>query len=92
MSKIIRIVAGGLLAVSATAAYGFPDFAETEVNDTKVLANVTPALNPGDGLTGVSTGTTGVGVDYFRVNIAGAPLGIYRSRLNRRIKSLGLGE
>jgi hypothetical protein len=92
MSKITRVLAGGLLAVGVSTAYAFPDFAETEPNDTKALANVTPALNPGDGLTGVSTGSTGAAVDYFKVNINGGALGIYRNRLTKTTNTTASGN
>jgi hypothetical protein len=55
-------------------------YSELEPNDSKTAANAF-TLMPGDAIQGVSTGSTGVGLDYFRVKTTYLPLGVYRHQL-----------
>lgn len=66
------------LAGTAIASVAQAQFSEVEPNDTKLTANPVVGITPGGTITGVSTASTGVGVDYFRVQTSAAPLGLYR--------------
>jgi hypothetical protein len=66
------------LAGTAIASVAQAQFSEVEPNDTKLTANPVVGITPGGTITGVSTASTGTGVDYFRVQTSAAPLGLYR--------------
>jgi len=68
------------LALAAGTVWAV-DTPEVEPNDSKAAATVVNLLNPGDSLSGNSTSATGVGLDYFRVNMPVQAAGIYRNRL-----------
>jgi len=73
--------AAGILAASAAAQVNNP---EIEANDAKLTATTANSGGAGmvltDFITGTSISATGVGLDYFRVRTATAPLAIYRHR------------
>jgi hypothetical protein len=73
------IAALALSVAAATASAAI--FNETEPNDTKATANIVAGITAGDSIVGNSTSSSGVGIDYFDVRVATAPLGIYRHRL-----------
>jgi hypothetical protein len=54
-------------------------FTETEPNGTKAQANAFTVVD-GDMITGTSTSSSGVGLDYFKVKTGPLPLGVYRHR------------
>lgn len=70
-----------LAALLVTAAAWATVFNEVEGNDTKATATPAVGLVTGDQLTGSSTSSTGVGLDYWLLRSGPAPLGIYRHRL-----------
>ncbi len=55
-------------------------YVEVEPNDSKATANPFMLL-PGDVIEGVSTSSSTVGLDYFRVKTGPLPPGVYRHRL-----------
>lgn len=57
------------------------DFPEVEPNDAKATANPVYPLMSGDTISGISTASSGVGLDYFRVKTGPLPPTIYRHRL-----------
>lgn len=73
--------------VCAIPAYSLAAIvAETEANDSKATANAVALTAVGDGLSGVSTGsstsTAGIGsADYFLLSLPAQPSGIYRNRM-----------
>lgn len=76
----MRILISGV-AVLALASVAAAQFVETEPNDTKATANSINCITAGSTIRGVSTSSTGAGLDYYDINVCAAPLGIYRHRL-----------
>lgn len=75
------IVPTASVLLCAAGAYAVP-FVETESNDTKATANIVAGLGAAfTAIQGVSTSSSGAGLDYFDVRMAAAPLAIYRHRL-----------
>lgn len=75
--------------VGASSALAVVVWPETEPNDSKAAANLIGPMNPGDLIRGVSTSSSGAGLDYFRVQTAADALGIYRYRLVLRSTTVG---
>ncbi|MFZ4575598.1 MAG: hypothetical protein ACOYN0_14465 [Phycisphaerales bacterium] len=66
----------GLAGVAQAQTY-----LEVEGNDTRATANVIASMVSGESFGGTSSAASGVGLDYWRVGTAAAPLGIYRHTL-----------
>jgi PEP-CTERM motif len=66
--KLKFALLGGLFVT--TLANAQTTFVETESNDTKATSNVF-SLAVGDSVRGTSTASSGVGLDYYRLNLAG---------------------
>jgi len=87
-----KIVGWGVILICAVCVQGRPVvaavFPEIEPNSTKQEANPVGPMQPGDAIQGASTGAV-VGpanpapssADYFQINLAPQPFGIYRYRL-----------
>ncbi|HPF38873.1 MAG TPA: PEP-CTERM sorting domain-containing protein [Phycisphaerae bacterium] len=56
-------------------------FNEVEGNDNKATANLVSGMLAGDSIVGLSTSSSGAGLDYYRVQTAPLVAGIYRHRL-----------
>ncbi|MCC6321259.1 MAG: hypothetical protein IT438_07475 [Phycisphaerales bacterium] len=86
-SEALSRMAFGLAALVVAGAAHAVDFPEAEPNDTKASPNVIVGMQPGDTISGLSTGaSTTVGgdgsADNFDITTAAAPAaGIYRYRL-----------
>jgi hypothetical protein len=76
----MRILISGV-ALLALASVASAQFVESEPNDTKATANSINCMTAGSTIRGNSTSASGVGLDYYDVNVCAAPLGIYRHRL-----------
>ena len=72
---VVAVASLGLMAQSALA-----QCLEAEANDSRATANPC-VISAGGTITGNTTSASGVGFDYFRVQTAPLPLGIYRHRL-----------
>jgi hypothetical protein len=70
---------GGLVLVCAPRLRA--QFSEVEPNDNKSQATLVAGIASGGTISGVSTGSSGSGLDYFRVKTSTLPRGIYRHRL-----------
>jgi hypothetical protein len=71
-----------ILSALIWLAPGMAQRIEVEPNDSKAEATLIPNLQSGEAFTGFQlSGTTDGSRDYFRVQTAPAPLGIYRHRL-----------
>lgn len=89
--NLSRVLLGmASVAIITATAGAFPIYPEVEGNDTRATATVPPAcLNPGDGVSGNSVASTGVGVDYFRLNICADAPAIYEWRLSLASSTAG---
>src|SRR5262249_49480440 len=90
MSRVFRlgrcncIAAATAFLVAALTARA-TDFPESEPNENRASATVVTGMQDGDTLSGITTGSTSVAGanswDFFRVQNATRPPGIYRHRL-----------
>jgi len=72
-SKFVGLIAGLALSSAAMA-----QFVETEPNDSKATANVFGPIGVASTVTGNSILSTGVGLDYYRLDVGAAAPGIWR--------------
>lgn len=76
---------GAVLAITLIVASLRPAsasvFNELEGNDNKATANLVSGMVAGDSIVGLSTSSSGAGLDYYRVQTGALSAGIYRHRL-----------
>jgi len=75
------LVALSAVVCSKSWSSAGPMAPEVEPNDTKATATPVLGLLSADSITGLSTATSGAGLDYFRISTAPAAAGIYRHQL-----------
>lgn len=85
VSKLSLLAFTAVMAASASA-----QFTETESNNNKTEANVINPAAAGFTIAGQANGTSTVSgnatsADYYRLQMFGAPLGIYRHRLTQTV-------